>query len=197
MAFVLASTSPFRAAILRNAGLTFQTEPANVDERAIEQPLVEADLDAGDIAQVLAEAKAMDVSSRRPGDLVLGADQTMALDGQIQHKPDTMEEARFRLLAMSGKAHTLNSGLALVRDGQTLWRHLSVAHMHVRDLSPAFIGRYLAQAGDKVLSSVGAYQIEAEGVQLFDRIEGDHFTIIGLPLLPLLAQLRQMDVIDG
>lgn len=197
MAFVLASTSPFRAAILRNAGLTFQTEPANVDERAIEQPLVEADLDAGDIAQVLAEAKAMDVSSRRPGDLVLGADQTMALDGQIQHKPGTMEEARFRLLAMSGKAHTLNSGLALVRDGQTLWRHLSVAHMHVRDLSPAFIGRYLAQAGDKVLSSVGAYQIEAEGVQLFDRIEGDHFTIIGLPLLPLLAQLRQMDVIDG
>lgn len=139
----------------------------------------------------------MDVSTRNPGALVLGADQTMALDGQLLHKPTDMEEARFRLLAMSGKTHTLNSGLVLVRDGVALWRHLSVAHMHVRDLSPPFIGRYLAKVGDTALSSVGAYQIEADGIQLFERIDGDHFAIIGLPLLPLLDQLRTMDVIHG
>lgn len=197
MSLVLASSSPYRAAILRNAGLAIETEAAAIDERTIETPLLEAGLDAADVAQVLAEAKASDVSARRPGALVIGADQTMALDGELLHKPADMEQARYRLLAMSGKTHTLHSGLALVRDGETLWRHVSDAHMHVRELSPAFIGRYLAMVGDRALSSVGAYQIEAEGVQLFDRIEGDHFAIVGLPLLPLLAELRARGAIDG
>lgn len=197
MSLVLASSSPFRAAILRNAGLAIEAEPAAIDERSIEAPLLEAGLDAADIAQLLAEAKATDVSSRRPGALVIGADQTMTLDGELLHKPADMEQARYRLLAMSGKTHTLHSGLALVRDGETVWRHVSVAHLHVRDLGPAFIGRYLASVGDQALQSVGAYQIEGEGIQLFDRIEGDHFTIIGLPLLPLLAELRARGEIDG
>jgi len=197
MSLVLASSSPFRAAILRNAGLAIATEAATVDERSIETPLLEAGLDAADVAQILAEAKASDVSSRRPGALVIGADQTMTLDGELLHKPADMEQARYRLLAMSGKTHTLHSGLALVRDGETVWRHVSAAHLHVRDLGPAFIGRYLASVGDRALQSVGAYQIEGEGIQLFDRIEGDHFTIIGLPLLPLLAELRARGEIDG
>lgn len=197
MTFILASTSPFRAELLSKAGLIFTTDAAHIDERAVEAPLLESGLDAADVAAVLAEAKALDVAARHPGALVLGADQTMALDGELLHKPANMEEARFRLLAMSGKVHTLHSALAIVRDGETLWRHTSTAHMHVRTLSPAFIGRYLADVGETALRSVGAYQIEGPGVRLFERIEGDHFAIIGMPMLPLLAELRRMDMIDG
>lgn len=197
MTFILASTSPFRAELLTKAGLSFTTDAADIDERAVEAPLLESGLDAADVAAVLAEAKALDVAARHPGALVLGADQTMALDGELLHKPATMEEARFRLLAMSGKAHALHSALALVRDGETLWRHTSTAHMHVRTLSPAFIGRYLADVGETALRSVGAYQIEGPGISLFERIEGDYFAIIGMPVLPLLAKLRRMDLIDG
>lgn len=197
MTFVLASSSPFRAELLTKAGLIFSTDAADIEERAVEAPLVESGLDAADVAAVLAEAKALDVSARHPGALVLGADQTMALDGELLHKPANMEEARFRLLAMSGKAHALHSALALVRDGETLWRHVSTVHMHVRTLSPAFIGRYLAEVGEAALQSVGAYQIEGAGIRLFDRVEGDYFTIIGMPMLPLLAELRRLDMIDG
>jgi len=197
MTFILASASPFRADLLSKAGLIFTADAANVDERAVETPLLESGLDAADVAAVLAEAKALDVAARHPGALVLGADQTMAFERELLHKPANMEEARFRLLAMSGKAHALHSALTLVRDSETLWRHTSTAHMHVRTLSPAFIGRYLAEVGETALQSVGAYQIEGVGIRLFERIEGDHFAIIGMPLLPLLAELRRMDVIDG
>ena len=197
MTLVLASTSPYRAAILRDAGLTFDAEAANVDERAVEAPFLEAGLDPAEIAGLLAEAKATEVSARRPGALVLGADQTMALDGALLHKPADMREARLRLLDMSGRTHALNSALAIVRNGETIWRHVSVARMHVRKLSPSFVDRYLATVGNRALTSVGAYQVEAEGIQLFDRIEGDHFTVIGLPLLPLLAELRDLGALDG
>lgn len=108
-----------------------------------------------------------------------------------------MEAARRQLLKLSGKAHQLNSALVLVRSGKTLWRHVSVATLTMRPLDPAFVGRYLARVGDTVLSSVGAYQIEGPGIQLFETVQGDYFTIVGLPLLPLLAELRSMDVIDG
>ena len=197
MSLVLASTSPFRAAILKNAGLDFWAEAAGIDERSVEAPLLETDATAEDIAAVLAEAKAMDVSERNPGALVLGGDQTLSLEGKLFHKPADMEEARFHLLSFSGKTHQLWSALSLVRNGETVWRHVSVAHMRVRPLSPQFIGRYLARAGDAALKSVGAYQYEGLGIQLFDGIDGDYFTIVGLPILPLLKKLRDLGEIDG
>ncbi len=194
---VLASGSRHRAEMLENAGLSIVAEAARIDERVIEAPLLESDLQADDIAQVLAEAKALDVSDRHGQSLVIGCDQTLSLDGQLFHKPEDMQGARKHLLAFSGKTHQLNSAIVLVRNGETLWRHVGVAHMSMRQLSPKFVGQYLAKVGDVALSSVGAYQIEAEGVQLFDRIDGDYFTIVGLPLLPLLEKLRQLEILDG
>jgi nucleoside triphosphate pyrophosphatase len=192
---VLASASPFRRALLENAGLKFDVEPAQIDERAVEEPL--GDLSPEDVASVLAEAKAQDVSSRNPGAIIIGSDQTLSLAGEIFHKAANMDEARRRLLALSGRTHELNSAVTLVKDGETIWRHMSVARMTMRDLDPAFIGRHLSNVGGKALSSVGAYQFEGEGIQLFERIDGDYFTIIGLPLLPLLAKLRALGAIDG
>ncbi|KJS07781.1 MAG: septum formation inhibitor Maf [Hoeflea sp. BRH_c9] len=192
---VLASASPFRKALLENAGLSFDIEPAEIDERIIELSL--GGLAAEDVASVLAEAKAQDVSGRNPAALVIGSDQTLSLQGEILHKPASMDEARRRLLALSGRTHELNSAIVLVRDGETIWRYVSVAHMTMRNLDPGFIGRHLSNVGDRALSSVGAYQLEGEGIQLFDRVEGDYFTIIGLPLLPLLAKLRELGAIDG
>lgn len=194
---VLASTSPFRKMILEQAGLTFETARPDLDERAAEKPLLETGADADDVASLLAEAKALDVSARFPGGVVIGGDQTMSLDGEIMHKVANYDAARRRLLAMSGKVHQLNAALAIVRDGQTLWRHTSVVNMHMRAYSPEFVGRYLAQAGDEVLKSVGVYQIEDLGIQLVDRIDGDYFAVIGLPLIPLLDQLRKLGAIDG
>lgn len=194
---ILASGSPFRKALLENAGVPFEAVPAHVDERAVEAPLRDAGLTPEDVALVLAEAKADEVSTRKPGALVLGCDQTLSLGGEVMHKPADMEAARRQLLRMSGKTHSLNSALVLMRNGAALWRHVSVAHLTMRELPPAFVGRYLAAVGDKALSSVGAYQIEGQGIQLFEKIDGDYFTIVGLPLLPLLAELRRMGAIDG
>lgn len=192
---VLASASPFRKAMLQNAGLQFDVEPADIDERAVESALT--DLDAESVATVLAEAKAQDVASRNPGCIVIGSDQTLSIDDQLLHKPRDMDEARRRLLALSGRTHSLNSAVVLVRDDETLWRHVSVAHLTMRKLEPGFVGRHLASVGDNALSSVGAYQYEGEGIQLFERIEGDYFTIVGMPMLPLLKKLRDLAVIDG
>jgi septum formation protein len=194
---ILASNSQFRAGLLKNAGVTFTTDSASIDERAIEKPLLAANLEPADIAQVLAEAKAVDVSTRNPNALIIGCDQTLSLDDVMYHKPADMVQARQHLLKFSGKTHQLNSAIALVFNQQTIWRHVSIANMSMRELSPEYIGLYLARAGKSVLGSVGVYQIEREGVQLFERIEGDYFTIIGLPLLPLLSELRNLDVIDG
>ena len=192
---VLASASPFRKALLENAGLTFDVEPARIDERAVEETL--GGLDPEDVATVLAEAKAQDVSVRNPGAIVIGSDQTLSLRGSIFHKAASMDEARRRLLALSGQTHELNSAVVLAKDGETIWRHMSVARMTMRDLDPGFVGRHLSNVGDRALSSVGAYQFEGEGIQLFARIDGDYFTIIGLPMLPLLSELRQLGAIDG
>lgn len=194
---ILASNSPFRLAILEHAGLTVEAVPASIDERAVELALEGTGSTPEDVALVLAEAKALRVSEERPGALVLGCDQTLSLAGELFHKPKDMEGARRHLLALSGKTHLLNSAAVLARDGVTLWRHAGVASMTMRKLSPAFIGRHLARVGDRALGSVGAYQIEGEGIQLFEKIEGDHFTIIGLPLLDLLKALRDMGAIDG
>lgn len=192
---ILASGSPFRKTMLVNAGLDIEAVPANVDERALEAPL--KDVSPEDVASILAEAKATEVSERKPGALVLGCDQTLSLGDEIFHKPADMEGARRHLLALSGKTHQLNSAAVLCRNGQVLWRHVGVASLTMRKLDPAFVGRHLARVGAKALSSVGAYQIEGEGIQLFEKIEGDYFTIVGLPLLPVLKELRGLGAIDG
>jgi len=192
---VLASLSPFRAQLLKNAGLVVRIEGAHIDERAIEQQ--NSSLSATELAQKLSIEKALCVSKHFPQALVIGCDQVLELDGRILHKTRNMDEAYKRLQAFSGKIHYLHSAIALIQGGQVVWHEVATAAMTVRLLGNAFIERYLAHAEKEVLASVGAYQLEGEGVQLFEKIDGDYFTIIGLPLLPLLAQLRMMGVIDG
>lgn len=194
---ILASKSPFRAALLKNAGINFTTESADIDERIIEAPLYEKGADAAEVALVLAEAKAQFVSENFPDHIIIGCDQTLSLGDEILHKPADMEAAFHHLSKLSGKTHLLNSAVVMVKNGKTIWRHVSVARMTMRDLDHEFIKRHLALVGEIVLSSVGAYQIEGAGIQLFDRIDGDHFTIVGLPLLPLLDQMRKEHLIDG
>ena len=194
---ILASKSRHRAQVLENAGLTFGQVSSSLDERALEAPLAEAGVLPEDRAEILAEAKAVNVSESHTGAWVIGCDQILSLDGEVLHKPTDMEDARRRLLALSGKTHFLHSAIVLAKDGQTIWRHVSPCAMKMRQLDPGFVGRHLADVGDGVLSSVGAYQIEGRGAQLFDSIEGDLFSIIGLPLFPLLEALRDNDVIDG
>ena len=194
---ILASGSHYRRILMENAGIVFTVERPQVDERAIEQATAGSGMTPGELAQILAEAKAQDVSSRRAGALVIGSDQTLSLDGEVLHKPADMEEARRRLLQLSGRTHLLNSAVTVARDGETVWAHVETAAMTMRPLDPGFVGRHLARVGEKALTSVGGYQVEGEGIQLFERIEGDHFTIVGLPLLPLLGALRDLDAIDG
>lgn len=194
---ILASASPFRRAMLENAGVAVEAVPAQIDERAVELALEGTGSTPEDVALVLAEAKALRVSEERPGALVLGCDQTLSLAGEQFHKPADMEAARRTLLALSGRTHQLNSAAVLARDGEALWRHCETASLTMRKLDPAFIGRHLARVGQKALSSVGAYQVEGEGIQLFSKIEGDHFTIVGLPLLAVLKALRERGAIDG
>ena len=194
---ILASASPFRLAMLRNAGIETEANPSRIDERAVEEAVGDAAISPENLAWILAEAKAEEVSERFPGALVIGSDQTLSLGDEVLHKAADMEEARRRLLKLSGKTHHLNSAVVLARDGKALWGHVSVANMTMRKLDPAYVGRYLSRVGDQVLRSVGVYQIEGEGIQLFDSIEGDHFTIVGMPLLPLVAELRRLGAIDG
>jgi septum formation protein len=194
---ILASASRHRAKILDDAGLQFAQIESQLDERSIDAPLQQADILPEDRASILAEAKAVDVSERYRDHLVIGCDQILSIDQQVLHKCTSMEEARKRLLALSGRTHYLHSAVVLVRDGVTLWRHVSPCAMTMRKLTPEFIGRHLSDVGETVLNSVGVYQIEGQGVQLFESIEGDVFSIIGLPLLPLLQQLRKEGVIDG
>ncbi|MBO0906320.1 Maf-like protein [Jiella sonneratiae] len=194
---VLASGSVHRRELLKNAGVDFTVRPSELDERSIEAPLRDSGATPEDVAAVLAEAKASDVAASHPGEIVIGADQTLALGDAVFHKPATMEEARRTLLALSGRTHTLNSAVVLVENGSVTWRHVAVARITMRELEPGFIGRYLAGVGARALTSVGAYQIEREGVQLIEEIEGDYFTIIGLPILPLLQELRRRGEIDG
>jgi septum formation protein len=196
MTLVLASGSRVRQSLLANAGIAFEAVPAAIDERAAEQPLVDAGAPPEDISIALASAKALVVSELRPGELVIGADQVLALEGKRLVKPQDMEAARRQLLSLSGKTHALHAAIAGIRSGEILWQHSETAHLTMRRLSPALIGRYLAEAGPRALESVGAYQLEGRGIQLFDKVEGDYFAILGLPLLPLLRFLRSQGVVE-
>lgn len=194
---ILASGSPYRKKMLEDAGVDFTVVRPDIDERAVEEAVAASGMTPDDLAQILAEAKAVDVSQNNPGALVIGSDQTLSMNSEMFHKPDDMEEARRRLLKLAGRTHQLNSAVVIALDGEAIWRHVSIAQMTMRALDPAFVGRHLSAVGDAALSSVGGYQIEGRGIQLFEKIEGDHFTIVGLPLLPLLDKLRELKAIDG
>ena len=194
---VLASQSIHRKNLMENAGLEFKCQPADIDERTIELAIKNTGATPKELALILASAKALDVSQKTPDAYVIGSDQTLSLNDELFHKPEDMEAARRTLLKLSGQTHTLNSGVSIAKNGETIWQHVSIAELTMRELSPEFIGRHLSEAGESVLTSVGAYQLEKQGVQLFEKIEGDFFTIVGLPMLPLLAQLRELNVIEG
>ena len=194
---ILASTSPFRRALLENAGIDFEVDRPRIDERAVEDATSGSGVTPAEVALILARAKAEEVSARQPTSIVIGSDQTLSFEDELLHKPKDMDEARRRLLAFSGRTHFLNSAVAIARNGETVWSHVADAAMTMRPLDPGFIGRHLARVGEKALTSVGAYQVEGEGIQLFERIEGDHFTVVGLPVLPLLDALRGLGAIDG
>ncbi len=185
---ILASQSRARQALLANAGIEFEAVAAEIDERTVQQ--ASGLSGPGDIATLLAREKALSVSTRRPGNFVIGADQTLALGTRLFTKPDSRAQAAEQLRTLAGRSHQLHSAVAVARDGKILFESADIARMIMRRLGEAEIEAYLNEAGAAVTSSVGAYQLEALGVHLFERVEGDHFTILGLPLLPLLAFLR-------
>ena len=185
---ILASQSRARQALLTDAGISFEAATAEIDERAVQQA---SGLSApGEIASLLAREKALSVSARQPGQFVIGADQTLALGDRLFSKPAGRAQAAEQLRALAGHSHELHSAVAVVRDGKILFEAVAIAGMTMRRFGEAEIDVYLDEAGEAVTTSVGAYQLEGLGVHLFERIEGDHFTILGLPLLPLLAFLR-------
>ena len=195
---ILASSSKIRALLLEAAGLAFIVEPPGLDESVMRQAVGgERLLSPSDVAEVLARAKAEAVSDLARPAYVIGADQVLSFGDTVLSKPDSREAARRQLLDLRGKSHKLHTSVALATNGATVWAETQVATLTMRKLSPEFIGRYLAAAGEEVLNSVGAYQSESFGIQLFDKIDGDYFTILGLPLLPLLAALRREGVIEG
>jgi septum formation protein len=174
--------------LLQNAGIAFEAKPADIDERALQQS---SGLSApADIAALLAREKAVAVSMQAPDRYVVGADQTLALGNRLFNKPFDRAQAAEQLGLLASRTHELNSAISVARGGKTVFAHIAVARMSMRPVTDAEIEAYLDRAGEAVTSSVGAYQLEGLGVHLFERIEGDHFTILGLPLLPLLAFLR-------
>ncbi|MEO6841372.1 MAG: Maf family protein [Bradyrhizobium sp.] len=185
---ILASQSGARQTLLANAGVAFEAVPAGIDEREIQR--ASGLVAPSEIASLLARQKALWVSSRQPDRIVVGADQTLALGKQLFSKPAGRAQAADQLRALAGNSHELHSAVAVARDGDILFETVSVARMTMRQMSDTEIDAYLDEAGAAVTTSVGAYQLEGPGIHLFERIEGDHFTILGLPLLPLLAFLR-------
>jgi septum formation protein len=194
---VLASKSRSRQILLAGTNIPFDSFDAALDERAIEAPLRERGASPGEIALHLARQKAIAASRTLPGRLVLGADQLLCLNGVIFAKPANLEEAAAHLRAFSGKTHELHSAISLVQDEKILFEAAPVAKMTCRNFSENFIKAYIEQAGEAVLQSVGAYRIEDLGIHLFAKIEGDHTTILGLPLLPLLGFLRHENWLTG
>ena len=187
-ALILASQSRARQMLLANAGISFDAIPADIDERSVQK---NSGLSApGEIAGLLAREMALFVSGQNPARYVVGADQTLALGSRLFSKPAGRVQAADQLRLLAGQTHELHSAVAVARDGELLFSEVSIARMTMRPLSGDEIQAYLDAAGDAVTITVGAYQLEGRGVHLFERIEGDHFTILGLPLLPLLAFLR-------
>ena len=188
--FILASASPTRKMLLENAGLAIDISPATIDEEEIKHSLIAEGAGAGAIAETLAEHKANSVSRKNPGQLVIGADQVLALEGEIFSKPVSVDAARDQLCRLRNREHLLISSVCIAEDGKRIWHKTDAAHLWMRDFSDSFLEDYLKAAGDTVLDGPGAYRVEGPAIQLFSRISGDYFTILGLPLLPLLDFLR-------
>lgn len=187
---VLASASVIRQALLSSAGLHVRVDPAAIDEAEVKAGYRRDGRQATDLALALAELKALRVSSRYPDALVIAADQLLVCGDIWFDKPPDFDHARAQLMALRGRTHVLVTAVLTVRDGLRLWHHIEMPRLTMRDFSDAFLEEYLSSTGDDVLSSVGAYQLEGQGIQLFSDIEGDYFSILGLPLLPLLQHLR-------
>lgn len=187
---VLASASPTRQRLLRAAGVAFSVEVAGVDEASVIESLAAENATARETAEVLAELKALKVSARHTNVFVIGADQVLSVGREVLQKPADLGAAREQLRTLRGKTHTLTSAVVVARGGSAVWREVREAQLTMRDFSDAFLEQYLADTGADILGSVGAYQVEGLGIQLFSRVEGDHFTILGLPLLPLIDFLR-------
>lgn len=192
---VLASASAVRARVLERAGVSFDIRPAHVDEEAMKDSLLAAGAGLRDVADALAELKARKVSSAQPDVLVLGADQVLAFDGELVSKCATLEDARVLLRRLRGQKHELISALVLAKDGAPIWRYAESATLSMRDFSDSFLDDYLAAEGEDLLKGVGCYRLEGRGAQLFEKVEGDYFTVLGLPLVPLLGALRQHGIV--
>ena len=191
-AIVLASSSVIRRKLLVNAGLTVEVHPANIDEDAVKAAVRNGNesLSPADVALILAQTKAQTVSERKSGQLVIGADQVLSFQGRIFSKPADKNAARDQLIELRGKSHELISAVAVARDGDIIWSDERNAVLHMREFSNDFLGRYLAKMGPAVTESVGGYKLEGLGVHFFERIDGEYFTVLGLPMLPLLTFLR-------
>lgn len=196
MDIVLASGSLTRKRMLENVGLAPDVHPARIDEDAIKAAMLAAGTPPRDIADSLAEAKAAKVSAKRPDALVLGCDQILALGGQVISKCDTREAADDLLRRLRGQRHTLFSAAVLYRSGRPLWRHIASVHMHMRDFSDAFLRDYLDQNWPQVQDAVGCYHLEGQGARLFSKVEGDYFSVLGLPLIELLSYLTDAGELD-
>lgn len=190
MSVILASKSAARRAVLDGAGVTYEAVVAGVDEDAVKTHMLAEGAGPREVADALAELKAVLVSRDRPG-FVIGADQTLDLGGRLYDKAETVETARERLMLLRGKTHRLYSAVVVARDGKTIWREVATATLTMRDFSEAFLDAYLEAEGEAALGSVGCYRLEGPGAQLFSSIEGDYFAILGLPLMGLLELLRR------
>ena len=188
---ILASASRSRRQLLTNAGLSFEIEPSGVDEDEVKRSLLGERASAQDIATTLAEMKAVRVSSRHAAAMVIGADSTLACNGRLFDKPATLAAARRQLLALAGQTHELCSSVVVAQGGARLWHWSEQGRLTMRLFTESFLDAYLARAGEAVCASVGAYQLEGLGAHLFNKIEGDYFTVLGLPLLPLLGFLAE------
>lgn len=194
---LLASTSKTRLKLLQDISLPVETQGADVDERAIEAGLQKDGADPVQVALALARAKASDVAQKNHDRWVVGADQTLALGAEQFHKPVSIAGARDHLQRLRGKTHQLHSAIVCMNVGREVFAHVESAHLTMRNFGDDFLEAYLGAAGSAVLQSVGAYQLEGLGIHLFDKVEGDHSTILGLPLLPLLAFFRQAGLVEA
>ena len=192
---ILASASAVRAHLLREAGVTFGVRPAHVDEAGIKSSLSAEAAKPEDIANTLAEMKAVRVSSAAPDATVIGCDQVLVFDGRLLDKSPDMVTARELLASLRGQTHTLVTACVLAKAGAVTWRRLDRAVMRMRAFSDAFLDAYLREEGSAILGSVGCYHLEGRGAQLFERVDGDYFAVLGLPLIPLLAALRENEVL--